>query len=216
MKWNILALDAAFGPACACLLRQDDKQFHAVSSSEKPHSQTLLPMLNMMLNEADMAWSALQLFAIGIGPGSFTGLRVAAATMNGLNAGLRLPMLEISSLAITALQCRKDGPVWVIEDARTGSAWLGIYKEGDPLQDDRIRTQDEILGMPAATCISHSGPAITLDGWKRLPLERSRCEALAILADRHANQCHHPDKLPRFATPAYLCPSQAEGQAWRV
>ncbi len=213
MKRNILALDAAFGPACACLLRQDGKPFHAVSSSDKPHSQTLIPMLETMLHEADIEWTALQLLVIGIGPGSFTGLRVAAATMNGLNTGLQLPMLEISSLAITALQSRKDEPVWVIEDARTGSAWLGLYHEGKPLQDDRIRTQDEILGMPAATCISHSEPAIKLDGWKQLPIERSRCEALAILTGQYADQLHHPNQLPRFATPAYLCPSQAERNA---
>jgi len=207
---NMLALDAAFGPACACLRRRDGRQFHAVTPSDKAHSQTLLPMLETMLNEAGLEWPDLRVFAVGIGPGSLTGLRVAAATIAGLNTGLQLPILKMSSLAITSLQSREREPVRVIEDARAGRAWLGLYQAGESLQDDRILTWDEILAMPAATCIFHSKPAKKLDGWKHLPLERSRSEALAMLACRHADQMVHPEKFPRFVAPAYLCPSQAE------
>jgi len=213
MKQNILALDAAFGPACACLLRHDSGSFYAASQSDKPHSQALLPMLENLLTKAGLKWNDLQLLVVGIGPGSFTGLRVAAASIAGINAGLHLPVLKISSLAITSLQSRERGSVRVIEDARAGCAWLGLYQAGESLQDDKILLWDEILGMPAAACISHTESARQLDGWKRLPLERSRCEALAMLASQYADQIVHPEKLSRFVTPAYLCPSQAEHNA---
>ncbi len=209
-RQNILALDAAFGPACACLIRQDGRQFHAASHSDKPHSQTLLPMLEAMLNEADMQWGDLQLFAIGIGPGSFTGLRVAGAAMAGMNAGLQLPVLEISSLAITARQADGCEPVRVIENAHAGRAWLGLYQGGESLQDDRILMWNEILSMPAAACVSHTEHTMQLVGWKHLPLERSRCEALAMLTSQYADQIDHTDKLSSFVTLAYLCSSQAE------
>jgi len=212
MKHNILALDTAFGPACACLLRQDGRSFYAVSQSDKPHSQTLLPMLENQLTEAKIDWNDLQMLAAGIGPGSFTGLRVAAATMAGINAGLHLPILKISSLAITSLESRERGPVRVIENARADSAWLGLYQEGNPLQGDRIRRWNEILDMPSAACISHTAMQ-QLAGWKHLPLERSRCEALAMLTRRQAGRINDTGNPSRFVIPAYLCPSQAERNA---
>ena len=210
---NILSLDAAFGPACVCLIRQDGKQFHRSSQSDKPHSQTILPMLDSILTEAELDWNALKLLGIGIGPGSFTGLRVAAAIMAGINADLRLPILEFSSLAITARQIRTPDPVWVIDDARAGRAWIGHYQEGIPLKKDQNQPWDEVRRIPAGTYTTQTPDSVDLPEWKRLPLELTRCEALSIITCQHANRMSHPDELPRIATLAYLSPSQAERNA---
>lgn len=167
-------------------------------------------MLESMLDEAALDWNALQLLGIGIGPGSFTGLRVAAAIMAGINAGLHLPILEFSSLAITAKQSRITEPVWVIEDARADSAWIGRYQEGISLEKDRGVSWEEVRCLPAGIYLSQTSNTLDLPEWKRLPLELSRCEALSMLTLQHANQPNHPDKLPRTATLTYLSPSQAE------
>jgi len=212
-KQNILSLDAAFGPACACLIRQDGKQFHSICPSDKSHSQTILPMLESMLAEAGLDWNALQLLGIGIGPGSFTGLRVAAAIMAGINAGLHLPILEFSSLAITARQTRTPEPIWAIEDARAGSAWLGRYQEGQPLEEDRSQSWDEVRHMPVEAYTTQTPTSVDLPEWKHLPLELSRCEALAILTNQMASKVVNTDTLPRVATLIYLSPSQAERNA---
>jgi len=211
---NILSLDAAFGPACACLIRQDGKEFYSNSQSDKPHSQAILPMLEALLTGAELDWNDVQLLGIGVGPGSFTGLRVAAATMAGINAGLRLPMLEFSSLAITVRQSNVRGPMWVIEDARAGSAWLGHYQEGMPLEKDRSQPWDEIRCMPAGTYLTQTPTTVDLPGWEHLPLELPRSKALATLTQQ-ASKGVNPDILPRFANPVYLSPSQAERNARR-
>ncbi|GMQ99623.1 MAG: hypothetical protein BMS9Abin18_0443 [Zetaproteobacteria bacterium] len=210
---NILSLDAAFGPACACLIRQDARQFYVSSQSNKPHSQTILPMLETLLAEAELNWKDVQLLGLGIGPGSFTGLRVAAATMTGINADLRLPMLGFSSLAITARQSSVREPMWVIEDARAGSAWLGRYQEGMPLEEDRSQPWDEVRCIPADTYLTQTPTTVDLPGWEQLPLELPRCKALAILTCQQASKVANPDILSRFASPAYLSPSQAERNA---
>jgi len=210
---NILSLDAAFGSACACLIRQDGKSFHATSASDKPHSQAILPMLESLLTKAELDWKTLQLLGVGIGPGSFTGLRVAAAIMAGINSGLHLPILEISSLAITARQSRTREPTWVIEDARANSVWIGLYQEGIALEKDRSQTWGELRCIPAGAYLTQTMAAVDLSGWKRLPLDLSRGEALSILTRQQADQLNHPDKLPRTVTPAYLTPSQAERNA---
>jgi len=212
-QMNILSLDAAFGPACACLIRQDGKQFHASSPSKKSHSQTILPMLESMLDEAELDWNALQLLGIGIGPGSFTGLRVAAAIMAGINAGLHLPVLELSSLAITARQTRTTEPVWVIEDARADSAWVGRYQKGQPLEEVRSQSWDEVRRLPADAYTTQTPTSVDLPEWKRLPLELSRCEALAVLTSQKASTVTNPKTLSHVATPVYLSPSQAERNA---
>lgn len=210
---NILSLDAAFGSACACLIRQDGKSFHATSASDKPHSQTILPMLESLLAEAKLDWKTLQLLGVGIGPGSFTGLRVATAIMAGINSGLHLPMLEISSLAITARQSHAREPTRVIEDARADSVWIGLYQEGIPLEKDRSQTWDELRCMSTGAYLTYTMTAVDLPGWKHLPLELSRCEALSMLTCQYGNQPNHSDKLPRTVTPTYLSPSQAERNA---
>jgi len=213
-RLNILALDAAFGSACASLIRQDGKLFHAVSPSGNPHSQAILPMLETLLIEAELDWNALQLLAIGIGPGSFTGLRVAAAIMSGINVGLRLPILELSSLAITAQQSRVREPVWVIEDARADSAWIGHYQEGISMEKDRIQPWDEVRRMPVSVYLTQMPTAVDLPGWECLPLEIPRCEALATLVCQYANPLDiHSSHLPHVVTPVYLSPSQAERNA---
>ncbi|MDQ6958154.1 MAG: tRNA (adenosine(37)-N6)-threonylcarbamoyltransferase complex dimerization subunit type 1 TsaB [Mariprofundaceae bacterium] len=212
---NILSLDAAFGSACACLIRQDGKSFHTTSASDKPHSQAILPMLESLLTEAGLDWKTLQFLGVGIGPGSFTGLRVAAAIMAGINSGLHLPILEISSLAITARQSHTREPIWVIEDARANSVWIGLYQEGIALEKDRSQTWGELRCMPTGTYLTQAMATVNLPGWKHLPLDLSRSEALSILTREQANQLNHPDKLPRTVIPTYLTPSQAERNARR-
>jgi len=213
---NTLSLDAAFGSACACLIRQDGESFHAASPSDKPHSQSILPMLASLLAEAELGWNALQLLGVGIGPGSFTGLRVVAAIMAGINAGLHLPMLGISSLAITACQTHSREPIRVIEDARTDSAWTGLYQESIPLEEDHNQSWDKLRRMPADSYLTHTPATVNLPGWDYLPFDSSRCEALFILTRQQVEQLDHPDKLPRVVTPTYLSPSQAERNARRT
>ncbi len=211
---NILSLDAAFGSACACLVREDNALFHAVSPSDKAHSQTILPMLEKLLFDAALGWDDLQLLAIGIGPGSFTGLRVAIATMTGINAGLGLPILELSSLAISAQQSRMAEPVWVIEDACAGNAWIGHYKQGMPLEKDESLPWNQVCAKPAAMYLTHTPNTVDLPRWECMPLEIPRCEALGILSGQYANlHGTHQDSLPHLVTPAYLSLSQAERNA---
>jgi len=214
---NILALDAAFGSACACLIRGDGTLFHAVSPSDKPHSQTILPILEKLLVDAALNWPDLQLLAIGTGPGSFTGLRVAIATMTGINAGLRLPILELSSLAITAQQSRVCEPLWVIEDACAGNAWIGQYRQGMPLGQDVSQSWDQVCHKSANIYLTHTPDTVDLPGWKHLPLEIPRCEALAMLSCQYIHMADmHTAKQSHPVTPVYLSPSQAERNACKI
>ncbi len=210
---NILSLDAAFGPACACLNRADGRRFHAETPADRPHSQSILPMLETLLGEAGLDWRELHLLAAGIGPGSFTGVRMAAAIISGINASLKRPVLPLSSLAVTAWRAGSREEIRVIEDARAGLYWTGRYRGGDALEPDKAIERARLSDMAPGRTISETMSGSELPGWEILPPVRSRAEALGMLADHAAEQMEHADALPEFIAPAYLCPSQAERNA---
>lgn len=206
---NILALDISFGPASACLLRRDGNHFVANGSDERPHSQAVMPMLESLLARAELGWSSLDMLAAGIGPGSFTGLRIAAATLTGINSSLELPIIELSSLAIGALQVDCDKQLHVIEDARAGLAYVGRYRGGEPMAADDCLSWDDIAKLPPASYTAHR-PDSRLQAWQYLPPVRPRAEAMVTLLIQQSAALKNNGDLPRTVRPAYLISSQAE------
>jgi len=210
--FNILALDIAFGPASACLLRRDGQVFFADGSEDRPHSQTIMPMLGSLLDEAAIDWRELHMLAAGVGPGSFTGLRIAAATLAGINSSLNLPLIELSSLAISALQSEVTGPIHVIEDARAGLAYYACYDGLREVRGDACLAWLDIRSQEPARYTAHQ-PDDRLEGWGFASPTLPRARAMAqLLADR-SQRVGDTAGLPRVAQPAYLIPSQAERHA---
>lgn len=208
MSFPLLALDAAVGRSYGCLLLANGKRFVAESEGSRDHSQTLMPMLEGLLAEAGIAWRDLKMLALGIGPGSFTGLRIAAASMAGINASLQLPLLPFSSLAVTAVQADYEAQLFVLEDARAGEVFVGCYRGVESMQQDECHSWDEIAGMPAASYTSAAMPPVELEGWQRFEPALHRGEAMALVIEASMRQL--PDPLPTYVEPAYLQVSQAE------
>jgi len=211
---NILALDTASGQVTACLLSGKEIYYAAANAeNDKPSSVSLSPRLAELLQQAGLQWADLDAFAIGQGPGSFTGLRIGAATIAGLNSGLNRPILPISSLAITALQTGSSKAVYVFEDARAGEMFVGQYQAGKALQADSLLPLDEVASLAAGLYAGQSEPPALLNGWQRLPLSIARELALA-LAVRHAvAEVDDWQQLPIYPQPVYMQPSQAERNA---
>jgi tRNA threonylcarbamoyladenosine biosynthesis protein TsaB len=100
-------------------------------SGERPgHATRLLGMAAELLAGAGVAWSALDRIAVGLGPGTFTGLRVGIATARGLAQSLSVELVGVSSLRAladgAAEQRAKRGLLAVI-DARRGQAFAAAY-----------------------------------------------------------------------------------------
>lgn len=209
---NILALDAACGAAAACLIDRAGQISHAEGGEGLPHSQAILPLLEGLLKARGMVWQDLEMLALGIGPGSFTGVRVAAATMAGINAGLKLPMLPLSSLAISAAQADTDAPVWVFEDARAREVFVGQYRRGGALREDACVGWEIIETLTPSQFIAHAEPAVAMTEWRRLTPRLARGVAMAQVAMTQAEALG--GELPaHYQQPAYLQISQAERSA---
>jgi tRNA threonylcarbamoyladenosine biosynthesis protein TsaB len=102
------------------------------------HAEALLPALDQLLQESETTRAALRGIVVGAGPGSFTGVRVAAATARGLAYGLGVPLYAYSSLAAVAVAVMTERPVCALFDARRGEVYAACYGAGP--QSDLLRT----------------------------------------------------------------------------
>lgn len=95
------------------------------------HATRLLPLAGELLERAQVGWSELERIAVGIGPGTFTGLRIGVATARGLAQSLGIPLVGVSSLGALAEGAlaqddeKPDGVVSVI-DARRGEIFAAL------------------------------------------------------------------------------------------
>ncbi|MGB3727067.1 MAG: tRNA (adenosine(37)-N6)-threonylcarbamoyltransferase complex dimerization subunit type 1 TsaB [Glaciecola sp.] len=100
---NILAIDTATEACSVALLKgeQVDAIFDVIPQQQ---SQQILPMIDTLLTKHNLNVSDLSAIAYGRGPGSFTGVRIATSTVQGLALGANLPVVEVSTLAAMAQQ----------------------------------------------------------------------------------------------------------------
>jgi tRNA threonylcarbamoyladenosine biosynthesis protein TsaB len=95
------------------------------------HATRLLGMADELLRDASVGWSGLERIAVGLGPGTFTGLRVGVATARGLAQSLGVDLVGVSSLralAEPALHSEPEGArVLAVLDARRGEAFAAAY-----------------------------------------------------------------------------------------
>ena len=103
---NILSIDTATH-ACSAALLSNEKIFAEFEIVPRGHTQLLLPMIESVLNAAQISRSALDAIAFIAGPGSFTGIRIATSMTQGLSLGLNIPVIPISSLLTLAYGAKK-------------------------------------------------------------------------------------------------------------
>lgn len=112
------------------------------------HAESLLPALDYLMRSARVERRLIRGIVAGAGPGSFTGVRIAAATARGLAQGLGVPLYAYSSLAALALDAALDRPVCAVFDARRGEVYAACY-ELDPATG-RLQTlmPPDVLSVP--------------------------------------------------------------------
>nr|WP_255774700.1 tRNA (adenosine(37)-N6)-threonylcarbamoyltransferase complex dimerization subunit type 1 TsaB [Microbulbifer zhoushanensis] len=126
--------------SCSVALSDGDLVREQFVAAERDHTRRLLPMVDQVLAEAGLKLSDLDALAVSRGPGSFTGLRIAISTTQGLAYAADLPVIPVSSLAALAAGARRQhrdwstGSIIAALDARMQQVYWGVYSAASPAQ----------------------------------------------------------------------------------
>lgn len=104
------------------------------------HSAELLPLLAELLERAGSDWDEVRAIAIGVGPGTFTGLRIGVATARGLAQGLGVPLHPVSSLEALAaglvVVAAPGRALLPLIDAKRRQVFASLYRAGPQLESE--------------------------------------------------------------------------------
>ena len=148
---KLIAIDSSGLTASVAVLEDEVLRASYTVDFKMTHSQTLLPMLDEITEMIGLDRSGVDAIAVAAGPGSFTGLRIGAATAKGLGLALGKPIVEVPTLAGLAFNLfDAKGMICPIMDARRNQVYNGLYRyENHRLEtvaDQRALGVDELAG----------------------------------------------------------------------
>jgi len=204
----ILAIETSSELASCALLLDAPRGANVLSRESggvRTHSQSVLPMVQELLNEAGVKLADCDAIAFGAGPGSFTGVRTACGVAQGLAFGADLPVIPLLTLAAMAEACRaRTGATEVLAvlDARMNEVYWAQYR----YDGGWTMVVEPVLSAPEAVQpLAVDGLAACGNGFAAYP---QAFEGKAFAAGAHADVVPHARELALLAAPAL-----AAGQA---
>ncbi|MDO4565658.1 MAG: tRNA (adenosine(37)-N6)-threonylcarbamoyltransferase complex dimerization subunit type 1 TsaB [Clostridia bacterium] len=195
---KLLALETTDRIASVALL-MDGKVFNETIDSGHRHAETLLLAVERLLAGHGLEPRDMDAFAVDIGPGSFTGVRIGVTTANAFGFANDKPVIAVNSLEALALPFVRDGGLCAaVIDARNGNGYAALYRGENCLIEPCACVLDEFLKELPEGCI--------LTGTAAEDGAMPRAESVAIIARRREGRS--------AVSPLYLRQAQAE-RLWR-
>ena len=186
-----LAIDTATECVSIALLKGAEVLAEQTSFMNRGQGEALIPMIQDLLNRANLSMSDIQSLAVSVGPGSFTGVRIGLAAARGMALALQIPVHGVTTLQAMAQQT--NGKVMAVLDTKRGDFYTQIFQDAEPLEEPKIRSEADIralnLMLIGQSLSSETEPPLTVS---QPPLPSAVGVGLACLS--------HP--LP--AEPVYL------------
>ncbi len=147
---KILAIDSCSNVATGALMEDDVLVAQFSLNNKTTHSTKLLPQIEYMMKNAETEFKDIDLFAVTVGPGSFTGERIGVATAKALAHAVNKPMVGVSSLKAMAYNFKYTSYlICPIMDARREQVYTATYRwNGDELitvNEDRAMALADLL-----------------------------------------------------------------------
>lgn len=212
---TLLGFDTSTAATSAAVLC-DDGQGHEVLPpvtrlEERPgHASELMPAVREVMERAGVRFSDLDAIAVGLGPGTFTGLRIGVATARALAKSAGLPVRGVSSLAALAEPLGERYRLPLI-DAKRGEVYGALYEGDSPVWEPFVAAPDELVQRLAT---APATPLAAGDGSLRF---RDQLEAAGVTVAPAESGLHVvsalslcrvalgvPDASPEQTLPDYL------------
>jgi tRNA threonylcarbamoyladenosine biosynthesis protein TsaB len=161
-------------PATAVALRLPDGRTTEArddppAGAHPGHATRLLELARNVLVGAGVAWSGIDRIAVGVGPGTFTGLRVGVATARGLAQSLSVELVGVSSLralaaaALTAegSHARHGAAVLAVIDARRGEAFAAAYELGESCEPRALASPRALPPQELASVVAQAEEVVS-------------------------------------------------------
>ncbi|WP_375204637.1 tRNA (adenosine(37)-N6)-threonylcarbamoyltransferase complex dimerization subunit type 1 TsaB [Hyphococcus sp.] len=210
----VLGLDTALQRCSVAIIRGDDVLADESVGMERGHAERLAPMAASALAKAGVSIANLTRVGVVVGPGGFTGVRVALSFARGLGVGTGIAIVGVTSLAALAAEHWNDGLTAPIIDARRGQVYAALYAEGgDILLPPFVAEPKEVMKIIAEKVAGRpvqvigSGAGLIGAASATWAVSDGREEIDARIVARLAAAAPAPDGPPR---PLYLRPPDAK------
>lgn len=155
---KILGIDTATGTASAALVEEGKLVLEEVfpgrasspTTARANHAEIVLPLVDGLLKRAGLSLPEISAFALTIGPGSFTGLRIGLSTVKGLAYGWKIPVVGVPTLLALASRVTDwDGLVCSFLDARKKEVYVALFRKKagilERLTEDLVLAPERII-----------------------------------------------------------------------
>jgi len=160
-----LALDTSCLTLSLALMNGAEVVEHVLEGPPRKQSEMLPEVIATMLARHQLPLARLDGFVVGLGPGSFTGLRIGLATIKGLAYAVERPVVGVSSLAALAMETPVGGEVFALAVVKRGELYVGHFRRTESgvelLSPERSLTVAQLAEVLRATSGSVAvGPAL--------------------------------------------------------
>ena len=176
---KILGIDTSGLVATVAVIDDDVLLGEYTIDYKKTHSQTLLPMIDALLSMLELKVTDMDAIAIAAGPGSFTGLRIGAATVKGFGMVTDAPVIPVPTVDALAYNLwGSSGLVCPLMDARRRQTYTGLYRFGEDGSVETVLSQRAIALVEIISEVNRRGEPVTFLG-----------DGVPVFSDEIADTC---------------------------
>ena len=148
---RLLGFDTATRACAAALWAGGGIAAHRRIEAAERHAEALVPLLREVAAEGGAALDAVDAFAVTVGPGSFTGIRIGLATARGLALAAGRPLIGLTTLEVLAAgvpERMREGPILAALDARRSRLYAQLFdRAGRPLDAPFAAAAEALPGL---------------------------------------------------------------------
>jgi tRNA threonylcarbamoyladenosine biosynthesis protein TsaB len=165
---HVLAFDSALNGCSAALLDVGhDKCMSESAVMDRGQAEQLVPMIDRVLKQAGAAYKDIDLIAVTVGPGAFTGLRIGLSTARAIGLALDKPVAGVTTLEVIARRyfqdhkARPDETLAVVLDTKRADYYAQFFTpDGSPLNEPLAASADDIITLARGKRLTAVGDGI--------------------------------------------------------